>query len=59
MRREEIKKVLKLNNANAAGIGLSKDTLADLNVSIGDHIKYIIHYNDRCEVENISIERVK
>ena len=59
MRREEIKKVLRLNSANAAGIGLSKDLLADLNVSIGEHIKYIVHYNDRCEVENVSIERVK
>ena len=59
MKREEIKKVLRLNNSNSAGISLSKETLCDLNVSIGDHIKYIVHYNDRCEVENISIERVK
>lgn len=59
MRREEIKKVLRLNNANAAGIGLSKDLLTDLNVSIGEHIKYIVHYNDRYEVDNVSIERVK
>lgn len=60
MRREEIKKVLRLNNSNSAGISLSKETLCDLNVSIGEHIRYIVHYNDiDGRVENVSIERVK